>query len=409
MPPLMLVLPFAAKWLLIGRFKAGHYPLWSWYFCRWWLARKIMAMHPVGYLAGTPFLAPYLRLLGAKVGHGCHLGMPACNCRTCWTSPTALASVTGAAVEPYAVKDGWLLMEPIRLGKDAYIGVNSVVMLGGSVGAGAGVMEQSLVAQGQAIPANETWAGSPSRRVANDPVLDQMAAVQAPERWTPALLAGFLGAFCFLEILPLLMVAPALLFLAVVSGGDMVRVVLASPAAAVLFVLTVCALVALSKRVIMPQTPTGVFPLRSWFGLRKWLADQLMNTSLGLTNSLYATLYTAPWLRLLGAKIGPRAEVSTVSNVDPDLLVVGAESFVADLAVVGTARHYRGCIALGVTEIGVRTFVGNAALVPSNTRLPDNSLIGVQSVPPAHQIEAGTAWLGSPAIFLPRRQESEIR
>ncbi len=95
-----------------------------------------------------------------------------------------------------------------------------------------------------------------------------------------------------------------------------------------------------------------------------------------------------------------------MSNVDPDLLVVGAESFLADLAVVGTARHYRGCIALGITEIGVRAFVGNAALVPSNTKLPDNCLIGVQSVPPAQQMEKGTSWLGSPAIFLPRRQES---
>jgi non-ribosomal peptide synthetase-like protein len=146
-----------------------------------------------------------------------------------------------------------------------------------------------------------------------------------------------------------------------------------------------------------------VFPLRSWFGLRKWLADNLMNTSLAVTNSLYATLYTAPWLRLLGARIGPRAEVSTVSHVDPDLLVLGAESFVADLAVVGAARHHRGRIALGVTEVGVRTFVGNAALVPSTTRLADNSLLGVQSVPPAHPIEKGTSWLGSPAIFLPRR------
>jgi hypothetical protein len=52
----------------------------------------------------------------------------------------------------------------------------------------------------------------------------------------------------------------------------------------------------------MPKTPTGIFPLRSWFGLRKWLADNLMSASLSVTNSLYATLYTIPWLRLLGAK-----------------------------------------------------------------------------------------------------------
>jgi non-ribosomal peptide synthetase-like protein len=219
-------------------------------------------------------------------------------------------------------------------------------------------------------------------------------------------LAGFRAGFVFLNVLPLVMVAPAFLFLMLVSRGDMYTIVAASPVAAVIFVVSVCAVLALAKRLIMPSTPVGVFPLRSWFGLRKWLADNLMNMSLAMTNSLYATLYTIPWLRLLGAKIGSRAEVSTVSHIDPDLLVLGAESFVADLAVLGAARHYRGAISLGVTEIGVRTFVGNAALVPSNTRLPDNSLIGVQSVPPAREIEAGTAWLGSPAMFLPRRQAS---
>ena len=346
-----------------------------------------MGLSPLGYLAGSPFLALYLRLLGARVGKGCHLGSARLQLPDLLEIADGVSIGYGAALDPYVVKDGWLIMEPIRIGKNAYVGVNSVVMLGGQVGDGATVLEQTLVAQDQVIPNNETWAGSPSRRVADDSVLQKMAARRAPRRWSKGLMAGFVGAFVFLDLLPLLMVGPALLFLWAVSGGDMLRIVAAGPAAGVIFVLSACAVLALSKRVIMPKTPTGVFPLRSWFGLRKWLADNLMNTSLAVTNSLYATLYTSPWLRLLGAKIGPRAEISTVSHVDPDLLVVGAESFVADLAVVGAARHYRGCIALGVTEIGVRTFVGNAALVPSNTRLADNSLLGVQSVPPPKQIK----------------------
>ena len=305
MPPVTLLLPFAAKWLLIGRFRAGRYPLWGWYYCRWWLARKIMAMSPLGYLAGSPFLAPYLRLLGGRIGAGCHLGSARLQLPDLLEIGDGVSIGYGAALEPYVVKDGWLIMEPIRIGKNAYVGVNSVVMLGGMIGDDACVLEQSLVAQGQSVPKNETWAGSPSRCVATDPVLDKMTATRAPECWSLGLLAGFLGAFLFLEILPLLMAGPALLFLAVVSGGDMVRILLAGPVAGVLFVLTACAVLAVSKRVVMPHTPTGIFPLRSWFGLRKWLADNLMNTSLAVTNSLYATLYTSPWLRLLGAKIGP--------------------------------------------------------------------------------------------------------
>ena len=50
--------------------------------------------------------------------------------------------------------------------------------------------------------------------------------------------------------------------------------------------------------------------------------------------------------------------------------------------------------------------MGNAAVIPGGTRLADGSLIGVQSVPPTHPVEPGSSWLGSPAIFLPRRQSS---
>ena len=168
--------------------------------------------------------------------------------------------------------------------------------------------------------------------------------------------------------------------------------------------LTACALVLAGKKLVMPTAQPGVFPLRSLFGLRKWLVDKLMAANLGLTNTLYGTLYTMPWLRLLGARVGPRSEVSTVANIDPNLLTLGEECFVADLAVVGAARYYNGLVALGPTEIGARCFVGNSSLVPNGTNLADGVLIGVQSVPPSQPTGAGTSWLGSPAIFLPRRQ-----
>jgi hypothetical protein len=58
----------------------------------------------------------------------------------------------------------------------------------------------------------------------------------------------------------------------------------------------------------MRKTSRGILPLRTTFVLRKWAADNLMMISLGLTNSLYATLYAIPFLRALGAKIGARSE-----------------------------------------------------------------------------------------------------
>ncbi len=132
-----------------------------------------------------------------------------------------------------------------------------------------------------------------------------------------------------------------------------------------------------------------------------------MTISLTSTNTLYATLYTPAWLRLLGATVGPWSEVSTVSHIDPDLLELGSETFVADMASIGASTFHNGWIGMETTSVGNRSFVGNAALVRAQTRIPDNCLLGVQSVPPEQPMEPGTSWLGSPAIYLPRRQQSE--
>jgi non-ribosomal peptide synthetase-like protein len=209
-------------------------------------------------------------------------------------------------------------------------------------------------------------------------------------------------------LLPLVIIGAPLLVYAVLAGDDMFTATLFSIAGGAIYVFSACASIALSKHAILHRTPRGIYPLHSSWGVRKWAADTLMNISLTNTNSLYATLYAIPWLRALGAEIGTRAEVSTVSSIDPDCMRLGKESFVADMAMVGSARHHRGYIFSHETTVGVRSFVGNAALVNPQTKLEDNSLIGALAVPPPQdEMTHGSNWLGSPAMFLPRRQASQ--
>src|SRR5439155_17468923 len=72
--PTMLLLGIIAKWTIIGRFKAGRYPMWGSYYFRWWLIDAIFSTVPLDYLAGTPLLGLYYRLLGAKIGKNVHFG-----------------------------------------------------------------------------------------------------------------------------------------------------------------------------------------------------------------------------------------------------------------------------------------------------------------------------------------------
>ncbi|MBH9818774.1 hypothetical protein FE535_19935, partial [Clostridioides difficile] len=71
---------------------------------------------------------------------------------------------------------------------------------------------------------------------------------------------------------------------------------------------------------------------------RFWFVRQLGELALDLLHPIYATLYVRPWYQALGAKVGERAEISTATSVVPDLIEVGAESFIADGVVFGAPK-----------------------------------------------------------------------
>jgi non-ribosomal peptide synthetase-like protein len=143
--------------------------------------------------------------------------------------------------------------------------------------------------------------------------------------------------------------------------------------------------------------------------VRLWFVDKLMDLSLETINSLYATLYLNPWFRLLGATVGERAEISTASSVNHDLLELGDESFIADAVMLGVPSVCDGVLELRPTKLGRRAFIGNSALVPAGSVIGDEVLIGCLSVAPgdaAQAAEKGSSWFGTPAINLPRRQHA---
>ncbi|WP_081789154.1 Pls/PosA family non-ribosomal peptide synthetase [Kutzneria albida] len=404
-----LLLPIVGGRLLMTGLKPGRYPLWGLTYLRFWLYGKVVGIAPLPLLAGSPLLAPYLRLMGARIGRDCHMssvvGLPAL------VNIGAGVSIGyGARVQPYQVEAGWLRLAPIRLGTGSYLGTNCVVLPGAEIGADASVGDQSLVAADQVIPDGEHWSGSPAtRQPAAPPLLAAMAASAQDRRWPVLVLLGYLAGAVLFMLMPVLIAVPTVLVVALTTHhhgllNGMILTLVGGP----LVPFTTCVLVVLVKRAVMPGPRPGIHQERSGFGVRKWISDGMMATSLSVTHALYSTLYLVPFLRALGARTGRWSEVATVNFVDPDMLIIGERSFVADIAVVGPAVFHRGCVALSPAEVGRRTFVGNGALVPGAAKLGDNSLLGVHSVAPAKPVEPETTWLGSPAIFLPTRQPSQI-
>ncbi|EST36670.1 hypothetical protein M878_00825 [Streptomyces roseochromogenus subsp. oscitans DS 12.976] len=398
--PVLLARPLAAG------IRPGRYPLWGATYVRLWtLDVLLLGMSPLRVLSGSALMGPYLRLLGARVGPGTTIVTSLIGLPRLLRIGGDAAIGYGATLRPWQVADGWVTVAPITIGARAYVGAGAVCEPGAELGPGAALGEQSLAGPGEPIPAGGRRAGSPARPVeALSPLVESLLSAPRPtDRQRARHLAATLLGLFLLEAVPVGAAAPgvALCWWGWRHGEPAVAALFGP-----VFVATVCLIVAVGRRAVLPRTPVGVHPVRSALGVRKWVADKLLEESLALTNSLYATLYTVPWLRLLGARVGRGVEVSTVAHIDPDLLTLRDGSFVADMAGVGVAAFAAGRMAFAPTEVGRRAFVGNAALVPAGSRLGPGCLVGVGSVPPSGSLPDGSTWLGSPALRLPVRQDS---
>lgn len=407
--PTALVLSIVLKWLIIGRFKPGSYPLWGTYYLRWWLATRFQSMGGLGILSGTPVLSLYFRLMGAKIGKNCILDSAACVTYDLVTIGDDSSIGSETQFLGYRVEDGMLHIGTTSIGSRCFVGTHSAIGLNATMEDDTYLDDLSLLPDGAVIPAGEGWRGSPARKA--DVVLPSISDEMANERHP--LLYGFYH-FLLLEVLSMVMILTAIPGFALLLGGyvwgGVTGLLLLLVPAAPFSLITFCLLSAGIKRILLPKVEPGVYKLESNFFLRKWLVDMLMTISRGYVHNLYTTIYLPPWLRLMGAKIGKRAEISTVSQMTPDLTIIEDESFFADGSMVGGRRIFRGHVHLAFNRIGRRSFVGNNAILPIGAGLGDGCLLGVLSCPPdgiGHTTPDESEWLGSPSFQLPHRVKVE--
>ncbi len=401
-------LPTLAAVVFGRRIEEGAHPLYGLMHLRVWIVTRAMSLSPMPRLAGSPYANTYLRWCGAEVAASAHLGTAEIPLPSLITVDANATVGYATHLAGYEIHGGWLHIGRIVVGRHAMVGANAVLAPGARVGAHGVLGDQSLLPQGVRVPAREWWDGSPAARGAReaDPVVGEMLTCpRAPTTWGGPQRQRFLLSIAALELLPMGALVPAVVLVwTMLMSFDHMAALWATVATGPLFVATVCTLILIMRRFALEKTPIGIHHLRSTLGVEKWFSDQLLGVNLELTNSLFGTLYTPHWLRRLGAHIGRNTEIATIANIDPDLLSLGEGSFVADMGSVGAAIYANGHVAFRPTSVGDRAFVGNAAFVPCGSSMGDDSLIGVMSIPPTAGMPAGTSWLGSPAIFLPKRE-----
>ncbi len=410
-----LLLAIAAKWLILGRTKPGRYPLWGVYYFRCWVVQRLIALTHPKWFQGSPVMRLFLTALGAKIGKDAIIGDHEVG------APDLLeigaGSCTGGKVSfnNARVEGNEFIVGRIVIGADCYVGTSCVIEEDVVIGEGAELGDLTAVASGITIGAYEIWDGSPARRVGKqDPAALEVAPTASRGR---RLAQGIVYAVLLLIIPPLglLPIFPAFwvfdqldVWLNIPDVDRFAYLaslpLLAWPTSFVM-VLTTVAFIAMIRWMILPRVKEGTYSVFSWFYMRKWAVALATEITLEVLSSLFATIYMRTWYRLMGAKIGKDAEISTNLAGRYDLVEIGEKCFIADEVVLGDEEIRRGWMILKRVKTEARVFVGNDAVVPAGSHIPEGALIGIKSKPPANALMSpGDTWFGTPPIKLPVRQ-----
>ncbi|KQO64669.1 Pls/PosA family non-ribosomal peptide synthetase [Curtobacterium sp. Leaf261] len=401
-PGKMAITVACARVLLLG-VRAGAHPRGGSVHIRVWLAEQIAHLVDGPSLSGAPWIAYYARALGAKIGPGVDLH----------TLPpvTGMLTIGGhAAVEPEVDLVGhWVDGDVFRIGamhigSDAIVRSRSTLLPGARVGAGAEIEPGSAVAG--RVPAGERWAGSPAHRVGSAR-RDKLGRPPRGRGWLVAYGVGSLVA----AGLPVVGVAVGVLVVVALVGrapdlGAAARTAAAAvPLATIAAGATYALLVVVAVRLLGIGLAEGRHPVRSRIGWQVWSTERILDAARTLLFPLYASLVTPVWLRLLGARVGADAEISTVLLV-PKLTAIAPGAFLADDTMVATYELGGGRMRIGRSKVGRRAFLGNSGMTAGGRSVPREALVAVLSAVP-RKAKRGSSWLGSPPVRL-RRATAEF-
>lgn len=131
--PLIAVL---CKWLIIGKYKAGRYPLWGVMYLKWWIVEQIFRIAGQGIyrddfpVIGTFLVRLYYTLCGGSIGKNVKISRNAVLGQFDLLAIGDDVIIDAATVLPFSLEEGHFVLLPIVIGDRCSIGAKSTVAAG---------------------------------------------------------------------------------------------------------------------------------------------------------------------------------------------------------------------------------------------------------------------------------------
>ncbi|KAI9283758.1 hypothetical protein BC943DRAFT_326990 [Umbelopsis sp. AD052] len=406
-----LVLPFIAiitKWAVIGRYRAGSYPLWSSYYLRWWFVHQVCRMCGRGIFKLHPRLyAFYLTLMGSSIGANCRVDIHADIQEFDLVTIGDYCQFDNCSVRPFVLKTGHMVLSEIVIGSNTSIGLKSIVTAGSHIPAGT-VMGPLTSSHNMDVVAGGS-AHMDTTQGMNFSELNRMN-FPAPH-FLVSLIFGwpiviFVKFFAFLPWFAVIFLLTREVFFEKASQNQFAELILyfAEPERVGYHFLAVIvrdnitpffylAGVIAMKRLFIGKFKAGPRDRRQISLLKYWLMEKLMpGGDLGGVTRLIGTHYELVSMiyRALGAKIGERVywPGSGLRIIEFDLLEIGndvifgsrthvvcSDSHVSAPVKIGDGAMIADrCVLLPGSTIGRKAVLGSGGLAKKNFQFPDNSV-----------------------------------
>ncbi len=166
----LTALPIAAKWLLIGTWKARAIPIWSLRYFRFWVVKTLMRTAPVAAFPGSPLYNLYLRAARRQDRPRRRHPLPlrAGLRPICSRSATTRSCARTPSCSAIARSSNFIEIGPIDIGSDAFVGEASVLDIDTAMGDGAQLGHASSLQSGQRVPDGKRYHGSPAVETTSD-------------------------------------------------------------------------------------------------------------------------------------------------------------------------------------------------------------------------------------------------
>lgn len=126
----------AVKWLLIGRYQPGRYPLWGSMYLRWWFVEKVVNVFGKGVfrddlpIIGSHMVRLYYVMMGASIGRNVKIHRDAKIGQADLLTIGDDVCIDNSIIRAFSIEEGYFVLLPITIGSKCSVGVKTTVSAG---------------------------------------------------------------------------------------------------------------------------------------------------------------------------------------------------------------------------------------------------------------------------------------